>query len=362
MLTNSSNKYCCTLCKYTTDRKYNYDRHTKLVHTDNIIDNVDNNENLHNVENIFPNVESNLSNVVLNQLDVADNSQIVETPVENDKFKCTDCYKTFCNKYTLQRHITKCNRRQHPNQCTACLKCFSSRSGLSHHKDFCKGQQLVLPKSQTNAVVPTSSTNVNAENVQSKSSIYVQSKIEQSIQQQQNAETINNTNNTVNINILPCPQSREEKFDFDCENITYEDLIGILQKSKDSFLRFNRFVSKVLENPKNRVVRKLSAKDCHSLVHIGDDKWELAHDNDTFPIITHHMTTAALGKTIELDKNEKNYFIRAFQEQIRIFNEMDYDSLDYNSIVQRIKYHVINITRAVLAEEKRIRKEAYTSK
>ena len=343
MLTNSSNKYSCTLCNYTTDRKYNYDRHTKLVHTDNIIDNVDNNENLQNVENIFPNVESNLSNVVINQLDVANNSQIVEMPVENDKFKCTDCYKTFCNKYTLQRHIIKCNRRQHPNQCTTCLKCFSSRSGLSHHKDYCKGQQLVLPKSQTNAVVPAGSTNVNAENVQM-------------IQQQQNAETINN--NTVNINILPCPQSREEKFDFDCDNINLEDLMGILQKSKDSFLRFNRFVSKVLENPKNRVVRKLSAKDCHSLVHVGDDKWELAHDNDTFPIITHHMTTAALGKSIELDKNDKNFFIRAFQEQIRFFNEMDYDSLDYNSIVQRIKYHVINITRAVLAEEKRIQKES----
>ncbi len=40
---------------------------------------------------------------------------------------------------------------------------------------------------------------------------------------------------------------------------------------------------------------------------------------------------------------------------------MDYDSLDYNSIVQRIKYHVINITRSVLAEEKRIRKEAAKS-
>jgi hypothetical protein len=73
------------------------------------------------------------------------------------------------------------------------------------------------------------------------------------------------------------------------------------------------------------------------------------------------MTTAALGKTIELDKNQKNFFIHAFQEQIRVFNEMDYDSLDYNSIVQRIKYHVINITRSVLAEEKRIRKEAAKS-
>lgn len=347
MLTNSLKKYCCSQCDYTTNRKYNYDRHTKLVHIDTNINTI---ENLHIVDKNLPNVESNISNVVIKSPDVVETLPIVDLPVENEKFKCKECYKSFCNKYTLQRHITKCNRRQHPNQCTACQKCFSSRSSLSHHRDFCKGNSLVVPNSQTKAVIPSGSnnTNVNAENVQM-------------IQQQQNAETINNNNNTVNINILTCPQSREEKFDFDCDNISLEDLMGILQKSKDSFLRFNRFVSKVLENPRNRVVRKLSAKDCHSLVHVGDDKWELAHDNDTFPIITHHMTTAALGKSIELDKNDKNYFIKAFQEQIRVFNEMDYDSLDYNSIVQRIKYHVINITRAVLAEEKRIRKEAEAS-
>lgn len=346
MLVSSTKKYICSHCDYATNKKFNYERHINTVHkqsTSNIDDSLSNiHTDLLNIHTELPNIHNNLQNIHINLPITHTDSESVEMPVENDKFKCTDCYKTFCNKYTLQRHIPNCNRRQHPNQCTACQKCFSSSNGLSQHKAYCKGQQLVLPKSQTNAVVPAGSTNVNAENVQM-------------IQQQQNAETINN--NTVNINILPCPQSREEKFDFDCDNINLEDLMGILQKSKDSFLRFNRFVSKVLENPKNRVVRKLSAKDCHSLVHVGDDKWELAHDNDTFPIITHHMTTAALGKSIELDKNDKNFFIRAFQEQIRIFNEMDYDSLDYNSIVQRIKYHVINITRAVLAEEKRIQKE-----
>ena len=354
MLVSSTKKYICSHCDYATDKKYNFERHTYTVHKNNdvdiIVDSNIVNVNYNNVNEINNNVNNNYNNVNDEYNNVNNECNNVNILVENEKFKCKECYKSFSSKYYLIKHMTRCTRRQQPNQCTACQKCFSCRSGLSQHKKFCKGNALVVPNSQTKAVIPSGSnnTNVNAENVQM-------------IQQQQNAETINNNNNTVNINILTCPQSREEKFDFDCENISLEDLMGILQKSKDSFLRFNRFVSKVLENPRNRVVRKLSAKDCHSLVHVGDDKWELAHDNDTFPIITHHMTTAALGKSIELDKNDKNYFIRAFQEQIRIFNEMDYDSLDYNSIVQRIKYHVINITRAVLAEEKRIRKEAEAS-
>lgn len=346
MLNSSTKKYKCSQCDYATDKKYNYERHTNTVHIVNNNDSYDITQfNNNNTLNINTNTLNNNTDTLNNNID----TQNTNIPVENIQFKCPDCYKSFSRKFNLERHIPTCNRRQNPYQCTACLKSFTCSSGLSQHKKFCKGNALVVPNSQTKAVIPSGSnnTNVNAENVQM-------------IQQQQNADTINN-NNTVNINILTCPQSREEKFDFDCENISLEDLMGILQKSKDSFLRFNRFVSKVLENPRNRVVRKLSAKDCHSLVHVGDDKWELAHDNDTYPIITHHMTTAALGKSIELDKNDKNYFIKAFQEQIRVFNEMDYDSLDYNSIVQRIKYHVINITRAVLAEEKRIRKEAEAS-
>jgi hypothetical protein len=322
----------------STDNVYNG---TDIVYngTDNVYSSTD------NVYNNTNNVYSDTNNVYSS--DTQCNNIDIKT--EQKEFKCDGCYKSFSRKYNLQQHIPKCTRRQYPNQCTACLKCFTSRGGLSQHKHFCKGYPLIVPNSSSNTVLPSGSTQVNAENVQM-------------IQQQQNAETINNTtNNTVNINILTCPESREEKFDFDCTNISHDDLIAMLQKSKDAFIRFNNFIGKVLDNPKNRVVRKASPKDSHSLVHRGDDKWELAHDDDTFPIITHHMTTAALGKTIELDKNQKNFFIHAFQEQIRVFNEMDYDSLDYNSIVQRIKYHVINITRSVLAEEKRIRKEAAKS-
>jgi hypothetical protein len=323
--------------------------HNVCNSTDNVYNGTDNvYSSTDNVYNNTNNVYSDTNNVYSS--DTQCNNIDIKT--EQKEFKCDGCYKSFSRKYNLQQHIPKCTRRQYPNQCTACLKCFTSRGGLSQHKHFCKGNLLTVPNQPSNTIVPSDCSQVNEENVQ--------------MIQQQNAETINNTtnntinnttnnitNNTVNITILKCPESREEKFDFDCTNISYEDLMALLQKSKDAFIRFNKFVGKLLENPRNCVVRKTSPKDSHCLVHRGNDIWELAHDDDTFPIITHHMTTAALGKTNGLTKNQKNYYTDSFQGQVRNINEMDYDSSQYNSIEQRMKLQVINRTRLASPEKKK---------
>jgi hypothetical protein len=355
MLNGSVKKYTCSLCTYATDKRYNYDRHTSTVHRCNVNVSEDNTDIVYNgTDNVYSstdNVYNDTNNVYSDTNNVYNDTQCnnIDIKIDQKEFKCDGCYKSFSRKYNLQQHIPKCTRRQYPNQCTACLKCFTSRGGLSQHKHFCKGYPLIVPNSSSNTVIPSGSTQVNGKNVQM-------------IQQQQNAETINNTtnnttnnitNNTVNINILTCPQSREEKFDFDCTNISHEDLMAMLQKSKDAFIRFNNFVGKVLENPRNCVVRKTSPKDSHCLVHRGNDIWELAHDDDTFPIITHHMTTAALGKTNGLAKNQKNYYTDSFQGQVRHINEMDYDTSEYSSIEQRMKFQVINRTRMTSAEKKK---------
>lgn len=344
MLNSSLKKYNCSLCTYATDKRYNYDRHTSTVHRCNM-NNISTNTQIDNIDTQSNNTNTQIQDTNTQIQDIYTQCNNIDIKTEQKEFKCEGCYKSFSRKYNLDRHIPKCNGRQTPYQCTACLKSFTCSSGLSQHKHFCKGYPLIVPNSSSNTVIPSSSTQVNGENVQM-------------IQQQQNAETINNTtnnitNNTVNINILTCPQSREEKFDFDCTNISHEDLMAMLQKSKDAFIRFNNFVGKVLENPRNCVVRKTSPKDSHCLVHRGNDIWELAHDDDTFPIITHHMTTAALGKTNGLAKNQKNYYTDSFQGQVRHINEMDYDTSEYSSIEQRMKFQVINRTRMTSAEKKK---------
>lgn len=293
------------------------------------VHNIDEPVETQNVDVLYKNVDVDYKNVDDFIKNVDDDYKNVDVKIN----KCDKCNKCLSTKYYLMKHMEKCSNKQNPNECTECHKVFSSRSGLSHHKKICKGAPLV----EANRTSEVQNIPIQANNVI-----------------QQNAQTINNVTNNVNINVLTCPQSVEENFKFNCDNITPEVLMNILKYSSNSFIRFNKFVSKLLENPVNRVIRKTNPKDNHSLIHVGNNKWDYAHDKDMYPIITHHMTTAALDKTIEIEKNKKDTFIKAFQQQVKVFNEMDYDSQDYHDIVQRIKYLVINITRSVLEEAQRI--------
>lgn len=304
MLTYSPESFNCSQCSYTTKRKYNFIRHIQSVH--NIQEPVD----LQKVDVFYKNVDDDSKNVDVDP-------QIVDVFYKNVDVqlnKCSKCNKCLSTKYYLKKHMENCNNIDNPLQCTECHKVFSSRSGLSHHKKVCKGLPLVVPDKANEL------------------------------------ENIPIQANNVNITVLTCPQSVEEDFKFNCDNITPDVIMNILKYSNNSFIRFNKFVSKLLENPVNRVIRKTNPKDNHSLIHIGNNKWDYAHDKDMFPIITHHMTTAALDKTIEMQKNKKDNFIKSFQQQVRVFNEMDYDSQNYQEFIQRIKYIVINITRRALEE------------
>jgi hypothetical protein len=323
MLTCSPESFTCSQCSYTTKRKYNFIRHIRTVH--NIQETVD----LQNVDDLYKNVDDNSKNIDVD----LQNVDVLYKNVDALLNKCSKCNKCLSTKYYLKKHMESCSNKENPLKCTECHKIFSSRSGLSHHKKVCKGFPLVIPdKSKELQNIPIQANNMI----------------------QQNAQTINNVTNNVNITVLTCPQSVEENFKFNCDNITPEVLMNILKYSNNSFIRFNKFISKLLENPVNRVIRKTNPKDNHSLIHVGNNKWDYAHDKDMYPIITHHMTTAALDKTIEMEQNKKDNFIKCFQKQVKIFNEMDYDSQDYHDVVQRIKYLVINITRSVLEEAQRI--------
>ena len=305
MLACSSKCFNCSQCDYTTTRKYNYERHMNIVHKTSLID--------------IP------QNVALTSQNVA----------HEEEHKCPTCYKQFTSKYNLKRHEPVCKNIIQPNQCKECLKIFSSRTSLYHHKSHCKGLQLIVPSGESQ----------NAQQISIQNAQTIQNNIN---------NTTNNINNTINLNILPCPTTRDPNFNFNCEDITYDVLMKILNLTNDSNVRFNTFVKKILENPQNQVIKKTNPKDTYSMIHTGDGNWELAHDKDTFPAITHHMTTAAIGKTIELDKEQKNNFLKSFQEQVRVFNELDYESSDYKDIIMRIKIHVINITKDVMKEVERL--------
>ncbi len=335
LLTCSKSPYNCSKCSYVTNRKFNYERHINMVHD---IPLRVSEEDLTKVDTYLSKVDTDLSKVDTYLPKVDTTVLKLDNPIIQPH-KCNTCYKYFSTKYSLKKHISRCNHKEHLNQCIECKNILSSLSALNHHKKYCKGLPLIVSNNKPNINVPESTTYTNNMIVQ------------------QTINIINN--NTVNINILPCPLTREESFDFNCENITHTVLKHILQNTNDSSIRFNRFIGKVLENPQNQVIRKTNPKDNHSLIHLGNGKWELAYDKDTLPILTHHMTTAALGKIIEIEKQASFLIesIKGFRNQVTIINQMDYNEDEYKNTIQRIKLKIVNITQELLREEKLLKNE-----
>ena len=153
-------------------------------------------------------------------------------------------------------------------------------------------------------------------------------------------------NNNVTINVLKFPEYGED-YDFMTDHITREMYKNIWDQNKPE-IGFRKFVDAVLNRPENRVVKKNNPNINYSMIHQGDDKWELAHDKDVFPILTHQMSCAALQCTHDYKK--KMYFMRTDIQRILgylddVNTENDDDETHFKDAVQRIRLMVVNVTK-----------------
>jgi hypothetical protein len=112
--------YNCIYCNYNSNRKYNLNIHEINKHSKEIL----NEKNDKNIECNF----SDLGNI----------------NIEN---KCEKCYKILSTKYTLIKHMEKCNGFDKLT-CCKCMKSFSSHQSKSNHmkRDNCKAKSLVYAK------------------------------------------------------------------------------------------------------------------------------------------------------------------------------------------------------------------------
>jgi hypothetical protein len=258
---------------------------------------------------------------------------VSEIPQKGKEFKCTQCYKEFDKKWILTRHLPKCSGKSHPCECVHCHKILSSKSSLSQHKQICsKNSQLILHQQQnTDKNLPEVSV--------------------QNINTQQNIETQNNTviqnqTNNVTINVLKFPEEGDE-FDFLCDHITKEMYKKIWDQTKPE-IGFRKFVNAILERPENRIVKKNNPNVNYSKIHQGEDKWELAHDEDVFPLLTHQMSCAALQCSHEYKK--QMYFMRTDIKRVLQYlddvNTENDDNVNYfREAAQRIRLMVVNLTK-----------------
>lgn len=296
--------YKCLHCSYMSDNKSNVIRHQNVKHQSNQLNNED------------------ITHVV---------DEVDEESPKVDILKCEKCDKEFNRKWNLTRHLPNCKSKINPLECTICHKIYASKSSLSHHKKRCSNSQLILHSGNDN------DSQVSVQNIDTQNNTNIET--QNNIQSQVN-------NNNVTINVLKFPEYGED-YDFMTDHITREMYKKIWDQNKPE-IGFRKFVDAVLNRPENRVVKKNNPNINYSMIHQGDDKWELAHDKDVFPILTHQMSCAALQCTEDYKK--KMYFMRTDIQRVLgylddVNTENNDDETHFKDAVQRIRLMVVNLTK-----------------
>ena len=306
---SSKAAHSCTQCDYTTERSFNLKRHIQTRHT----------SNLHNLSRELHNSSPNLQNSSPNLQNSSPTYHCDGKSVPT----CLKCNRTFSRNSCLTIHIETCDGTP-KGCCNKCKKFFPTRNTLFKHRSSCQG---IHPEESTPSTMITHNTinntiinNTNITNITN------------------NNTTINNV--TCNILVFPKDDMSRSNFDFITEHIS-QNVIKRIERMRPVRVGFQNFMVRVFERPENRIVKKTNPNVCYSEIHVGNNKWELAHDDDVFPNITYLMTTAALERFdqfhIQQDSNSRKYICEV--------NEEDDESKKYKQAIQTTKYISINVSR-----------------
>ncbi len=165
--------------------------------------------------------------------------------------------------------------------------------------------------------------------------------------QTQNIGTQNN--GTINNNvILSFPNGIEDdKFEFIKDHITEKVFAKLLQMNPKPDIAFAKYVGTLLEDDRNRIMKKSNPNVNYSTIHTGDDNWELAYDKDALPVFTHHATCATLQDIITYKKKLRSLQIdvQAIYQYLDDVNTANDMNDNYHDAIQRVKLMIINLTR-----------------
>jgi len=328
----------CNLCDIEFSKPYNFRRHLTRIHGFILEDYTEYiNENS---KNFCINGQDNYINSKNFCINSKDNQNSIQDTYET--IKCSKCNKILSNKYYIKKHEKICKGVIDKFSCKYCNKKFKhEKCRFSHYKTCKKKKEL-----DANALIAKDTKNVESQQIAQQTANTINNNNTTNIENQNN--TVNN--NTVNnITVLAFPSDGDGDFEFDTEHISEQFMKKLLQKVQHPQFKFNNFFDKLMDNPKNRIIKKNSPNTSYSKIHQGDDKWDYGYDKDIYKTLTHHTTVAAFNKIENTRENNKAmefyYNLKNFESYVKEVNEMDYDSSEYNDILQRIKLIVVNLTK-----------------
>ena len=185
---------CCSFCKYTTNRKYNLERHCINKHSKEILNNMNKNTTTQNVVCNKQNEVLNTPKVILEE-----QNEIIDAS-DKQEYKCLKCNKIYLTYRHLLNHEKKCIGIDSLT-CPTCMKSFSSRQNKYHHikRNTCKPRSIMFARTPNIQNI----TNNNCNNT-----------------------TNNITNNT---NIININNYGSERLDY----LNYEKYLAIFKKNYD---------------------------------------------------------------------------------------------------------------------------------
>ena len=295
--------YSCDMCKYTTNRKSNFNSHLNRKTPCSISS--DRNNNIKDGQN---NIIDGQNNIIDGQ-----NNIIEKTNIEYEKIiKCNACFKVI-TKSKFKRHMSVC-KGVPKHTCRYCNQVYTIQQSLSRHeKACCIDYNKFGNATSSSSNVMTSNTNNNV--------ITNNLTINNNMTNTNNL-TINNNNDhsTNNINIINFDDTKFDHLDM-CE--LKKSLLNL--KSSDEIAE--QIIKHIHFNPKYpefQNVRASNLKPDYKYMDVFKNGWS----KEKQVIVLHQLNSQTFLLTKELLSNE---------EHITLFGAMDDE--EYNELNGLQRYH-----------------------
>jgi hypothetical protein len=158
-----------------------------------------------------------------------------------------------------------------------------------------------------------------------------------------NQTQVNNQNQV----ILNFPNGiDDQQFAFLKDHISMNRFEKLMSNNKPA-VGFARYTGAIMERPENRIIYKTNPNTKYCKVH-NDENWEYVLDEDAFPVLTFHMTCAALEDTHAYKKMKKppKIDIMSLLRYLDDVNTENDDNPNYQAAVERLKLQIINLSQA----------------
>jgi hypothetical protein len=254
--------YQCSCCEYSTDRKYNIDRHMFVKHIEAY-------KNQGTIQAIQK--EKNISE---------NGGKYI--PSTNSPFTCKKCCKTFTTLRWMKHHDIKCKGVVDSHTCEYCKTIFSNPCNKYRHLKTCKKKKEV----DQMALVPTN-TAKSAGTVPGSENGCLVNNITNNFETQNNNNTNiqNQQNNNVNIIVF-----NPNDMQFLTDHIDIEKITKMIardtrrpEERQEPRAIISTYGRDLLGRPENKCIQKKNLRANYAKVHMGKNKWKSMLDQDVYP-------------------------------------------------------------------------------